>query len=142
MTNNIKEKLKDAYSVVRDTQIKISNKLTEMKLLTDRIRMLEDLRTKKNSVGNESSISELPFSNFEAVPPSGALMTDEMIIEEINTAYERIDQINEDLKRISETSGYNANISASDSTSQISTSSLFVDNTLYPKFNYFVDTRK
>jgi len=142
VTNNIKEKLKDAYSVVRDTQIKISNKLTEMKLLTDRIRMLEDLRTKKNSVGNESSISELPFSNFEAVPPSGALMTDEMIIEEINTAYERIDQINEDLKRISETSGYNANISASDSTSQISTSSLFVDNTLYPKFNYFVDTRK
>lgn len=137
VTNNIKEKLKDAYSVVRDTQTRIANKINEIKALADRIQMLEALQkanTSPNNSGHNLSLDENK-------------MSDEMILEEMGLAYEKIKQINEDLRRITETSRYvNPSVSSIDSSSPTSTTStscsLFVDNSLYPKFNYFVDTRK
>ena len=133
MTNNIKEKLKDAYSVVRDTQTRISNKITEIKTLADRIQMLETLQKANNS----------PSNSIHNLSEAAEKMSDEMILEEISVAYEKIRQINEDLRKITETSKYvNSSVSSIDSPTVSTSCSLFVDNSLYPKFNYFVDTRK
>lgn len=135
VTNNIKEKLKDAYSVVRDTQTRITNKITEIKALADRIQMLEALQKANSSPSNSAHNLSLGENR----------MSDEMILEEISLAYEKIRQINEDLRRITETSRYvNPSVSSIDSCSPTTSTScsLFVDNSLYPKFNYFVDTRK
>jgi hypothetical protein len=64
MSDCVKEKLKDAYSVVRDTQSKINSKICEVKALTDQIRTL---RNQLESLGIKSQSShdlgqELPFS--------------------------------------------------------------------------------
>ncbi len=133
MTNNIKEKLKDAYSVVRDTQTRIANKISEIKTLADRIQMLETLQRANNS----------PSNSTQNLSEAAEKMSDEMILEEISVAYEKIRQINEDLRKITETSKYvNSSVSSIDSPTVSTSCSLFVDNSLYPKFNYFVDTRK
>jgi archaellum component FlaC len=51
MTDCVKEKLKNAYSVVKDTQSKIKSKIEEVKALTDQIKAL---RSKLESLGNKS----------------------------------------------------------------------------------------
>jgi hypothetical protein len=147
VSNRIKLKLKDAYSVVRDKQVEISNKISEIKVLTDRIKMLQELR----NFNSNHSIHDLPFSNFSN---DQLKMTDEVILQEIECAQQHIIQINEELKRITEFTGnetksisigdcsaLNASTNSEQNNSQAS-SSLFIDNSLYPKFNYFVDTRK
>ena len=50
LTNQIKEKLKDAYSVVRDRQDKITNRLKEIKQTTDQI----EFNSKQEQQSNES----------------------------------------------------------------------------------------
>jgi len=139
VTNTIKEKLKDAYSVVRDTQIKIVNKVTEIKELADRIQMLEALRLANNIEYNSSNSIDLPFSFHD---DSTEKISDEEILNQINKAYEKINDINEDLRKITESSEYRASLSSVDTSTPSNSCSLFVDNNLYPKFNYFIDTRK
>ena len=59
MSDVIKEKLKDAYSVVRDTQTKISGKIYEVEALIDQIMSLtiqlesfdSSLKTSSSSFG-------------------------------------------------------------------------------------------
>ncbi len=104
--------------------------------------MLNALR-KVNSASNSChSLSDLPFTNFEAI--SNDHPTEVMLQEMIETTQAQIDQINEELKRITESASgtANHNLNKSSVSSVESSCSLFVDNNLYPKFNYFVDTRK
>ena len=65
MSDCVKEKLKDAYSVVRDTQSKISDKICEVKALTDQIKtlrnQLESLGTNSQSTTHDLG-QELPLS--------------------------------------------------------------------------------
>ena len=100
--------------------------------------MLETLKKANSQRSSSHSLSQL------VVQDDSAGMSDEMIMSEIEQAYEKIKQINDELKQITESTGYINSVSSIDSiNSHVSNScSLFVDNSLYPKFNYFVDTRK
>lgn len=122
--------------------MKISNKISEIKVLADRIQMLEAVkRASMNSNSNQNTI-DYPYGNSD-VHRDTETISEQNIDNEISLAYEKINQINEDLRRITETSGYSAAQCSIDSSSHLTSScSLFVDNNLYPKFNYFVDTRK
>ena len=126
--------------MVRDTQIRISNKISEVKVLTDRLQVLNALRKINRASNSCHSLSELPFTHFEAMPSDQ--LTDAMLQAEISSTQAQIDQINEELKRITETASAHHNLNKSSVSSVESSCSLFVDNNLYPKFNYFVDTRQ
>ena len=123
LTNQIKEKLKDAYSVVRDRQDKITNRLKEIKQTTDQI----EFNLKQEQQSNDDFIQKLKEQR------------------------EQIDQIYEDLKLICDcapnqqqgiTVTAASNVSNTNSISNCSNCSLFIDNNLYPQFNYFIDMAK
>ncbi|CAF0718225.1 unnamed protein product [Brachionus calyciflorus] len=109
ISDRIKEKLKDAYSVVRDLQNKINEKINAVE---SNIKQLEKLR-------HESFLKQQDINLKES---------------EIAT---QIQQLNDELKSICDpnfnfNSCYNSTFSCS----------LFVDNNLYPQFNYHVDLSK
>ena len=101
LSDKIKEKLKDAYSVVRDTQNRLTNKLNQ---LADSMNQLQ---------GDQ-------------------LATPSDLLKVLKANMEQIEQINDELRNVCETSAQ----------SPTNTCSLFVDNNLYPQFNYFIDTTK
>ncbi len=105
LTNQIKEKLKDAYSVVRDRQEKLVNRINELQFQTSSKKLTQD----------------------------------------------QIDAIYDELKLIcdsSSTSSITVAAAAGGTTTTTSISntsnncSLFIDNNLYPQFNYFIDVSK
>lgn len=114
MTDKIKEKLKDAYTVVRDAQTKLSTKLNELR----------------------DSLRELEFKP-----------NDEHLLNKIKHITEQINFIQDELKMICEPNscsmamGNHFNTATASYTSIASTysCSLFLDNYLYPQFNYYVD---
>lgn len=109
LSDKIKEKLKDAYSVVRDIQVKITEKINEV---DSNLKELERMR-------QDAEIRAQEMRNKEA---------------EILT---QIQQINDELKSICEPNFANNNANSS-----TFSCSLFVDNNLYPQFNYHVDLSK
>ena len=123
LTNQIKEKLKDAYSVVRDRQDKITNRLKEIKQTTDQI----EFNLKQEQQSNDDFIQKLKEQR------------------------EQIDQIYDDLKLICDcalnqqqgiTVTAASNVGNTNSISNCSNCSLFIDINLYPQFNYFIDMAK
>ncbi len=134
LTNQIKERLKDAYSVVRDRHDKINERL---KLI------------KNNVVQIEQALDSAPQSLAE------------QLLEQLNESREQIEQIYDELKLIcapgsSSSSSSNfvqptvtpvtvtSTLATNTNVNSIcnSTCSLFIDNNLYPQFNYFVDLNK
>ena len=65
MSDCIKEKLKDAYSVVRDTHAKINSKIADVKSLTDQIK---SLRFQLESLSVQTPPLDLPFCEFDQYP--------------------------------------------------------------------------
>lgn len=118
LTNQIKEKLKDAYSVVRDRQEKITSRLDEIKHLSERIE-------RDNSF-------------------------DDATLDKLKQTRDQIDLIYDELRQICDSAAASTTnpitVTAASVINSISNCSnncsLFIDNNLYPQFNYFIDMSK
>lgn len=106
LSDKVKEKLKDAYSVVRDIQSKITDKISEVDA---NIKELDNMRQE-----SEIRAQEMKCKEAEIMA--------------------KIKKINDELKSICE-----PNLLNSSSSSSTFSCSLFVENNLYPQFNYNVD---
>ena len=143
MSDCIKEKLKDAYSVVRDTHAKINSKIADVKSLTDQIK---SLRFQLESLSVQTPPLDLPFNEFDQHNEEDNDACKDLsetretlafrIKAKISHAQTRLKQINDELKYICELNSTN---------NAFNEAFITLGNhscNLYPKFNIYVDTSK
>jgi chromosome segregation ATPase len=101
VSDKIKERLKDAYSVIRDTQTKISNKINEIKNLATQIEILKhELANAAHSTTTSTSttIDTSTTDNNELKLKTINMKMD--ILNKIQSAQEQINVLNKELRII------------------------------------------
>jgi hypothetical protein len=159
MSESVKERLKDAYSVIRDNQLKVNAKISELKSLTDQIKGLRaDLVSDQSHV---QSHLRLPFFSFQFEDDDSLVVHDDdeplnketKVRQMMRQVEEHIFLVNEELKFLCRehrenkpcnVTGLreNGSVGSSGDTLGAQSCSLFVENNLYPQFNIYVDTSK
>jgi hypothetical protein len=154
VSDKIKERLKDAYSVIRDTQTKISSKITEIKHLATQIEILKQELSSASLSTRTSTSTTLETSSSESNELKLKQINMKMdICSKMQSAQEQINALNKELKLICDPQNLpdaNGNslldyLSTPVKSSHIlSTDESLLKNTnnLFPEFSYLVDTSK
>lgn len=153
VSDKIKERLKDAYSVIRDTQTKISSKITEIKHLTTQIEILKQELSSASLSTRTSTSTTIETSSNESNELKLKQINMKMdIYNKIQSAQEQINALNKELKLICDPQNLpdaNGNslldyLSTPIKSHILSTDESLLKNTnnLFPEFSYLVDTSK
>jgi hypothetical protein len=154
VSDKIKERLKDAYSVIRDTQTKISSKITEIKHLATQIEILKQELSSASLSTRTSTSTTLETSSSESNELKLKQINMKMdICSKMQSAQEQINALNKELKLICDPQNLpdaNGNslldyLSTPVKSSHIlSTDESLLKNTnnLFSEFSYLVDTSK